>query len=100
MVLISPLVKTTHYPSGFLRIRGKDDPFIGWSAVEDAAPEGHLRILKRLGPDPARDDFDNLDQYARYESVVAFLATIHPPRDLTSILSWHLRRMAAPHPRA
>ena len=43
-----------------------------------------------MGPDPARDDFDELYEYARYESVVAFLATIQPPKDLTSILAWHL----------
>lgn len=68
-----------------------EEPFIGWSAVEEAAREGHLKILKRLGPDPARDDFDNLYRYAEYESIVAFLATIQPPKDLTSILPWHLR---------
>jgi len=44
-----------------------------------------------LRPDPVRDDFDQLYQLARYESIVAFLATIQPPRDLTSILSWYLR---------
>src|SRR3989337_2287673 len=49
----------------------------------------HLGILKRLGPDPARDDFDELYEYARYESIVAFLLTMQPPRDLTRILSWH-----------
>ncbi len=68
-----------------------EDPFIGWSAIEEAASEGHLALLKRLGPDPARDDFDTLYRYAKYESTIAFLATIQPPKDLTSILSWHLR---------
>lgn len=70
--------------------QGGDDSFIGWSAIEEAAGEGHLNILKRLGPDPARDTFDNLYRYAKYESVIAFLATIQPPKDLTSILSWRL----------
>ncbi len=68
-----------------------EEPFIGWSAIEEAASKGHLKILKRLGPDPARDNFDNLYRYAKYESIIAFLATIQPPKDLTSILSWHLR---------
>jgi hypothetical protein len=68
-----------------------EERFIGWSAIEEAASEGQLAILKRLGPDPARDDFDDLYQYAKYESIIAFLATIQPPKDLTSILSWHLR---------
>jgi hypothetical protein len=67
-----------------------EERFIGWSAFEGAASEGHLAILKRLGPDPARDDFGNLYRYARYESVITFLATIQPPKDLTSILSWQL----------
>jgi len=67
-----------------------EEHFIGWSAIEGAAKEGHLTILKRLGPDPARDDFDNLYRCAKYESIIAFLATIQPPKDLTRILSWHL----------
>ncbi|OGL17563.1 MAG: hypothetical protein A3F92_09165 [Candidatus Rokubacteria bacterium RIFCSPLOWO2_12_FULL_71_22] len=66
-----------------------DERFIGWSAIEKAASHGHLSILKRLGPDPARDDFDSLYQWARSESIVAFLAMMQPPRDLTRILSSH-----------
>ena len=65
--------------------------FLGWSAIEESAREGHLNILKRLEPDPKRDKFDELYRLAKYESVIAFLATIQVPKDLTSILSWHLR---------
>jgi len=43
--------------------------------------------FKRLGPDSTRDDFDELYRCAEHGSIVAFLATIQPPRDLTSILS-------------
>lgn len=68
-----------------------EEHFLGWSAITEAARAGHLGILKRLGPDPARDDFDELYEYARYESIVAFLLTMQPPKDLTRILSWHLR---------
>ena len=68
-----------------------EEPFLGWSAIEEAARAGHLGILKRLGPDPARDDFDELYEYARYESIVVFLLTMQPPKDMTRILSWHLR---------
>jgi DNA-binding HxlR family transcriptional regulator len=32
-----------------------------------------------------------LYEHARYESIVAFLLTMQPPRDLTRILSWHFR---------
>ncbi len=67
-----------------------EERFIGWSAIEEAALAGHLTILKRLGPDPARDDFDSLYQWARHESIVTFLATVQPPKDLTRILSSHL----------
>lgn len=63
----------------------EEDRFVGWSAIAEAARTGHLR----LGPDPARDDFDELYRCAKYEFIVAFLATIESPKDLTSILSWH-----------
>jgi hypothetical protein len=75
-----------------------DDAFVGWSAVEEAATAGHLKILKRLGPDPARDDIDHLYQFAKSESIIAHLATIQLPKDLTSALSWHLRWMVHPFP--
>ena len=68
----------------------EEDRFAGWSAIEEAANHGHLLILKRLGPDPSLDNLDNLYRYAKYESIIAFLRTIRPPKDLTSILSWHL----------
>jgi hypothetical protein len=67
-----------------------EERFIGWSAIEEAASHGHLPILKRLGPDPARDDFDSLYQWTRSESIVAFLATMRGPRDLTRILASQL----------
>jgi len=72
--------------------------FTGWSAIEEAASEGHLTILKRLGPDPTRDNFDNLYRHAKYGSVIAFLATIQPPKDLTSILSWQFHWVGNPFP--
>jgi ankyrin repeat protein len=75
-----------------------EERFLGWTAIEEAAQEGHLTILKRLGPDPRRDNFDNLYQYARHGFIVTFLATIQQPKDLTSILSWHLRWVASPFP--
>lgn len=75
-----------------------EDPFVGWSAVEEAATAGHLEILKRLGPDPTRDDFDHLYQFAKSESIIPYLATIQLPKDLTSALSWHLRWMVDPFP--
>src|SRR3990172_9773901 len=40
-------------------VESEDDEerFLGWSAIEEVARAGHLGILKRLGPDPARDHF-------------------------------------------
>jgi hypothetical protein len=76
----------------------EEDRFVGWSAVEEAAMAGHLEILKKLRPDPARDNVDRLYQYAKSESVIAYLATIQPPKDLTSALSWHIRWMVDPWP--
>lgn len=67
-----------------------EERFVGFSAVEEAASHGHLGILKRLGPDPARDDFDGLYQWTRSESIVEFLARMQPPRDLAGILSSQL----------
>lgn len=67
-----------------------DESFAGWTAIEEAASNGHLDILKRLAPDPQRDDFDSLYRYARDAFIIEFLLTIQPPRDLTSIFSSHL----------
>jgi hypothetical protein len=75
-----------------------EDRFIGWSAIEEAALNGHLEILKRLRPDPSRDDFDHLYQCARYEWIVSYLNTVQPPRDLTSILAWHIGWLVGPFP--
>jgi len=77
-----------------------EEHFIGWSAIEEAASHGQLTILKRLGPDPARDDFDDLYRYAKYESIIAFLVAIQPPKDLTRILSWHFWWLADRFPGA
>jgi ankyrin repeat protein len=85
----------TPYPD--LDVPEEEDPedqeedLLGWSAVEEAARAGHLSILKRLRPDPDRDDFDSLYRYSRHEYIVAFLLAIQPPKDLTSILEWHVR---------
>jgi len=85
-------------PSGDTDTEDEKERFSGWSAIERAAFEGHLTILKRLGPDPSRDDFNNLYRYAKDSSIIAFLSTIQPPKDLTSILLWHLQWVANPFP--
>lgn len=84
--------------SGDAETQDGEEHFTGCSAIEQAASEGQLTILKRLGPDPTRDDFDTLYRYAKNGSVIAFLATIQPPKDLTSILSSHLIWVGNPFP--
>lgn len=76
----------------------EEERFLEWTAIEEAARKGDLTILKRLGPDPLRDNFDNLYQYAKHGSIVTFLATMQQPNGLTSILSWHLRWVVSPFP--
>lgn len=83
-----------HAPAPSLEIHRSDDPdpddadrFIGFSAIEEAAIAGDVEVLKRLGADPARDDWDDLYRHARYSSTVAYLAKVRPPKDLTSIIS-------------
>jgi hypothetical protein len=68
----------------------EEDTSPGWSAIEEAASAGQASILKRLGPDPNRDDFDNLYRYAKDESIIIAIMGLQPPKDLTSILSWHV----------
>lgn len=76
----------------------EEEHFPGWSAITEAARAGHIDILKRLGPDPACDDFDDLYEHARYGSIVAFLLTMQPPRDLTRILLSQLWWVEDPFP--
>ena len=70
---------------------GDDEESIGWSAIEEAVSADNLELLKRLGPDPAKDDFDDLYRSSRDSSIIQFLASISPPKNLTPILNWHIR---------
>ncbi len=81
-------------------VESEDDEerFLGWSAVEEAASGGHLNILKRLGPDPARDNFDELYENAKNTSIVELLLAMQPPRDLTRILLRHFWWVEDPFP--
>lgn len=67
-----------------------EEGFAGWTAIEQATREGHLEIVKQLRPDPTRDDFDSLYRYANSAYIVGYLATMQPPKNLTSILYYHL----------
>ena len=64
--------------------------FAGWSAVHEACQRGHSEILKRLGPDPALDDFEDLWQAAGSSSVVELLAQHRLPSNAGAVIQHHL----------
>jgi hypothetical protein len=59
---------------------------INWSAVEAAAMRGHTELLRLLRPDPSRDNFEELYQFAADGGTVDVLAKIAPPRDVGAII--------------
>jgi hypothetical protein len=67
-----------------------DDAFQGFSAIYEACHHGHVEILERLGPDPARDDFDELYRAARSGPVVGLLATLALPTNICEVIQSHL----------
>ena len=67
------------------------DRFLGFSAVYEACLCGRAAILKRLGPDPARDDFEELYRAARGTEVIEVLVRLARPRDVGALLDSHLR---------
>jgi hypothetical protein len=73
-------------PDGELR-------YCGYSAVEEACSEGHLKILERLGPNPDLDDFDELFRIAESTSVVRFLARWAVPGSAFPVLRFQLYRL-------
>lgn len=93
-----------HAPTFDLRYGGPrddpddDDPYLGESAIHDACSRGHPEILERLGPDPDRDDFDDLYEWAGSAAVIRVLGQIQLPEDVTIVLRaqigwpiWHHR---------
>ena len=64
--------------------------FIGFSAVHEACWHGDVRILDRLGPDPARDDYDELYRAARNGAVIETLAASALPENVGAVISYHL----------
>lgn len=65
----------------------------GYSAVEEACSNGHDEILRRLRPDPAVDDFEELYRRAANERVVGVLAEEALPRDGSAVIEWQLSRL-------
>jgi hypothetical protein len=72
------------------------DRFLGFTAVYHACNRGDAEILQRLGPDPARDDFDDLYATARYSTIVKILARYALPGDVGKILNSQLTWITPP----
>jgi hypothetical protein len=64
-----------------------EDRFLGWTAIEEAVSTGHVNILERLGPDPARDDFDDLYELAGSSSVIELLGRRALPKNVGRVVN-------------
>src|SRR6267378_2148042 len=60
------------------------------SAINEACSRGHAEVLKRLRPDPARDDFQALYQIATDRAVIDVLAEKMLPKSAAPVLLHHL----------
>lgn len=74
----------------FLHLADEEDDDEGTSAVEQACSYGHVEILERLEPDPARDDFDKLYCKAPDDKVVEVLARSALPGDASRVVMMQL----------
>jgi hypothetical protein len=64
----------------------ESDRFMGFSAIEESCRSGDIQILERLGPDPSRDNFDELYREAANSSIVELLARSALPKDMGAVL--------------
>jgi len=81
------------YPDDTDEEDGESDPnerFRGFTAIHEASRGGHPGILERLGPDPLRDDFDDLYQAASHGGMITFLSRFALPKKISAVLHWHL----------
>ncbi|MDP9349725.1 MAG: hypothetical protein M3P24_11390 [Gemmatimonadota bacterium] len=87
-----------HAPAPDLRSLGQEEEhygeeggrFLGFTPVWRACLRGHVEILRRLGPDPEIDDFNELYRSARSAAVVDLLAEKAHPRQVSALLQTHL----------
>jgi len=81
------------YPDDTDEEDGESDPnerFRGFTAIHEACRGGHPGILERLGPDPLRDDFDDLYHAASHGGTLTFLSRYALPKKISAVLHWHL----------
>jgi hypothetical protein len=69
-----------------------EDEEEGDTAVQAACRYGQAAILERLGPEPARDDYDELYCSAANAEVVAILARSSLPTDSAKVVTTQLAR--------
>ena len=70
----------------------EDDYEDGGSAISDAVEGGLGKLLLRLRPDPALDDFDHIWKSVRDVESIEILAGIQLPTDWSPALYWNLER--------
>lgn len=68
----------------------EDDEIPGDTAIEEAAKAGHRDILKRLDPNPDKDDFDELYKWCGNPAIVHALAPLGLPSHPSAVIRWHL----------
>lgn len=84
-------VPSLRFAFGHLEDDDDEDGFQGFTAVREACSYGDGKILERLGPDPALDDFDDLYLAASSPEVIRLLAQRALPTNVGSIIC---RRLA------
>jgi hypothetical protein len=76
------------------------DRFLGFSAIHEACFNAKAQILKRLGPDPSRDGFDELYRAATSGAVVDVLARRALPKDVGAVIRSQVCWIAIPFGRS
>jgi hypothetical protein len=77
------------FPSDMNEADSEMDPqnrFVGFTAVEQACRRGHAAILKRLHPDPSRDDFDELYGAASSGAITEALGRVALPMNVGAVI--------------
>jgi hypothetical protein len=66
------------------------EEFAGSSAVYEACQAGHSEVFNRLGPDPSKDDFEELWRVASDPSIIQTLARQGLPKNVGAVVQHHL----------
>jgi hypothetical protein len=86
----APCLRFWRQSAGDDENQNNDDDGYMVSAIHEACSRGHADILKRLRPDPARDDFEALYQTATSRAVIDVLAEKTLPKNVAPMLLHHL----------